>query len=56
VTPPDAAVATVPGQQPPDRSAPATLAAAVLAAASEEPVESTLEQIVRAAAEHVGAA
>jgi signal transduction histidine kinase len=57
VTPPDTAVATIPvdGSRAGEPSA-ATLAAAVLAAASPGPVEDTLQKIVRAAADHVGAA
>jgi len=55
VTPPDAAAAIVPVREPAGGHRRPTLAAAVLAAASEEPVEATLQQIVRAAAEHVEA-
>jgi signal transduction histidine kinase len=55
VTPPDTVAANVPVQNPPGRDARPALAAAVLAAASQEPVDATLQQIVRAAADHVGA-
>jgi signal transduction histidine kinase len=55
VTPPVAAVA-VPAQRSSSDGTPhGTLAAAVLAAASQEPVDSTLHRVVEAAVEHVGA-
>jgi signal transduction histidine kinase len=55
VTPPDATEATVPAPGPTGALGRPALAAAVLAAASEEPVETTLQQIVRAAADHLAA-
>jgi signal transduction histidine kinase len=55
VTPPVAAVA-VPAQRSSSHGSPrGALAAAVLAAASQEPVDATLQQITQAAVEHVGA-
>jgi signal transduction histidine kinase len=54
VTPPDAVVVPE-GRRLPNATTHGSLAAAVLAAASREPVDATLRQVVQAAVEHVGA-
>jgi signal transduction histidine kinase len=55
VTPPDPAVAVPVQRAGLHRTPHAALAAAVLAAAAQEPVEGTLRQVLQAAVDHVGA-